>query len=247
MMSKKAPESYGQKKKEEEGNQIPIPKTIQESELNSNDVLCGRGGWVNSFPGNLQFRDILKRNKEAYIKAKKIGKMAIINDIIRTIRSMDPPGRFLAEDKVSDGWVDIGDTKALKKCGQAMRQTKREKVHLDEIKPQQPQPVRQTETKDTHQQTTSQTSIENTQQEKSFPGRCQDRVARAQESLDDILSSDGAARRRRFHELIGEPSCLPPPPALTPPPPIESGAENLTELSEELMKESLIMPSESKD
>lgn len=247
MMSKKAPESYERKKEEEEeGDQVPIAKpplvAIQESELSTNDVLCGRGGWVNSFPGNLQFREILKRNKEAYTKAKKKRKLAIVNKIIHTIRCMDPPGRFLAEDKEVDGWVDIGDAKAIKKCGQAIRQTKIEKIHLDEIKLQQPQ----TETRNTQQQTTNQTTIENNQQRQSLPERYQVQVARAQESVEDILSPDSAARRRRFHELVGEPSCLPPAPALTPPPPIKSGTENLTELSEELMKESLIIPSDSK-
>jgi hypothetical protein len=35
---------------------------------------------------------------------------------------MNPPGRFLKEDCSNLGWFDIGDTKAIKKAGQAMRE-----------------------------------------------------------------------------------------------------------------------------
>ena len=35
---------------------------------------------------------------------------------------MDPPGRFLKEDRGTGLWFDIGDAKAIKKTGQALRE-----------------------------------------------------------------------------------------------------------------------------
>mmetsp|Transcript_47616 Transcript_47616/g.53074 ORF Transcript_47616/g.53074 Transcript_47616/m.53074 type:complete len:116 (+) Transcript_47616:622-969(+) len=41
--------------------------------------------------------------------------------IVTTIRSMDPPGRFLKRDTATDKWFDIVDKKAIVKVGQAFR------------------------------------------------------------------------------------------------------------------------------
>ena len=89
---------------------------------NPNDVLSGRGGRINAHPGNVQFRTIIGSMKSTYLspKTRKLEKAHIANDIVRRIRRLDPPGRFLKEDK--DGtWWDIGDEKARKKAGQALR------------------------------------------------------------------------------------------------------------------------------
>mmetsp|Transcript_20790 Transcript_20790/g.59582 ORF Transcript_20790/g.59582 Transcript_20790/m.59582 type:complete len:689 (+) Transcript_20790:305-2371(+) len=90
---------------------------------NCNDVLSGRGGRINAHPGNVQFRTIIASMKSTYLspKTRKLEKAHIANDIVRRIRRLDPPGRFLKEDK--DGtWWDIGDEKARKKVGQALRE-----------------------------------------------------------------------------------------------------------------------------
>jgi hypothetical protein len=92
-------------------------------ELNPNDVLCGRGGRINCHPGNVQFRDLVHSSKKDYISkaTKKLEKAHIAADIVYEIRSRNPPGRFLKEDP--DGaWFDIGDHKAIKKVGQALRE-----------------------------------------------------------------------------------------------------------------------------
>ena len=93
------------------------------AEPNENDVLCGRGGRINAHEGNVQFRDIVNANKKEYLakSTKKLEKAHIAARIVEQIRSMDPPGRFLKEDP--DGmWFDIGDAKAIKKAGQALRE-----------------------------------------------------------------------------------------------------------------------------
>lgn len=90
---------------------------------NKNDVLCGRGGRINSHPGNIQFRQLAQVRKKDYISklTKKLDKAHIAAEIVRQIRSMDPPGHFLKEEQ--DGsWYEVGDVKAIKKAGQALRE-----------------------------------------------------------------------------------------------------------------------------
>lgn len=93
-------------------------------DINNNDVLAGRGGRINSHPGNIQFRELVHKHKHQYLsqQTKKLEKVKIANLIVQTIRNMDPPGRFLKEDNTSNCWVEIGDEKARKKAGQAMRE-----------------------------------------------------------------------------------------------------------------------------
>mmetsp|Transcript_17701 Transcript_17701/g.43636 ORF Transcript_17701/g.43636 Transcript_17701/m.43636 type:complete len:555 (+) Transcript_17701:1464-3128(+) len=91
---------------------------------NENDVLCGRGGRINSHAGNRQFREVIQSRKTAYLAptTKKLEKAHIAAAIVNDIRSMQPPGRFLKEDGKSGMWYDIGDAKAFKKTGQALRE-----------------------------------------------------------------------------------------------------------------------------
>ena len=102
----------------------PIPK----SELNKNDVLCGRGGCVNSYSGNVQFRSLVGQQevRDTYNQAKKKNKVKVAMRVVYKIRSMNPPGRFLEEDKNNKMyWIEIGDKKALEKVKQSMREIRR--------------------------------------------------------------------------------------------------------------------------
>lgn len=114
-----------------------------------NDVLSGRGGRINAHPGNIQYRKLVERHKPIYLNphTKKSEKQVIAANIVKEIRSMNPPGRFLKEivsvlkteegesnkdDKSSNTtstnnnsgrqWVDIGDDRAAQKTGQALRE-----------------------------------------------------------------------------------------------------------------------------
>jgi hypothetical protein len=93
-------------------------------EPNENDVLCGRGGRINSHGGNIQFRDVITAKKKEYLAptTKKLEKAHIAASIVNDIRGMDPQGRFLKEDRDTGLWFDIGDAKAIKKTGQALRE-----------------------------------------------------------------------------------------------------------------------------
>lgn len=104
---------------------------------NVNDVLSGRGGRINSHPGNVHFRALVHQHKHTYLSklTKKLDKVKIASKIVSTIRTMDPPGRFLKEDTKTHHWIEIGDEKARKKAGQAMREkadeTRKELEHTE--------------------------------------------------------------------------------------------------------------------
>ena len=88
-----------------------------------NDVLCGRGGSINSHPGNGRFRQLVEKRKRVYLTARfKREKRLIASSIVSEIRELNPPGRFLQQDKASGLWKDIGDEKARDKTSQALRE-----------------------------------------------------------------------------------------------------------------------------
>ena len=92
-------------------------------EPNDNDVLCGRGGRINAHTGNVRFRELVVARKPRYLApyTKKLEKAHIAAALVQEIRCRQPAGRFLKEDP--DGsWYDIGDAKAIKKVGQALRE-----------------------------------------------------------------------------------------------------------------------------
>jgi hypothetical protein len=93
-----------------------------------NDVLSGRGSQVNNHEGNIQFRAIVSEWKPAYNAANvaNLEKTHICAEIVARIRAMDPPGRFLQFNERKRAWLEIGDIKARKKAGQALRQKKSE-------------------------------------------------------------------------------------------------------------------------
>jgi len=91
---------------------------------NKNDVLSGRGGKINSHSGNVQFREMVKYHQAEYLSkdTKKLDKAKIAHKIVQEIRNMDPPGCFLRHDTKTNCWIEIGDARARKKTGQAMRE-----------------------------------------------------------------------------------------------------------------------------
>ncbi len=103
------------------------------------DVLCGRGGKINSHPGNVRFRSLVDDNRAIYldVNTKKADKARIASSIVANVRAYGANsssgggglgegggggGRFLKEDPISGMWIEIGDEKAVKKTGQALRE-----------------------------------------------------------------------------------------------------------------------------
>ena len=99
------------------------PDRVWVKEPHDNDVLCGRGGSINSHPGNERFRQLVEKRKRVYLTARfKREKRLIANSILSEIRTIDPPGRFLTRDTKTGTWYDIGDEKARDKTSQALRE-----------------------------------------------------------------------------------------------------------------------------
>jgi hypothetical protein len=115
---------------ESEGSSPVTPDTNCQSSHNGgvnepgpNDVLCGRGGSINSHAGNERYRQLVDKRKRVYLTARfKREKRLIASSIVSEIRTLDPPGRFLQQEKTSGLWKDIGDEKARDKTSQALRE-----------------------------------------------------------------------------------------------------------------------------
>lgn len=93
------------------GDEIP-PSTTPIDTPHCNDVLCGRGGVINEH--NQLFRKLVKERKREYLTLLWRGeKAAFAGGIVSEIRSLEPPGRFLAKDAASGKWFEIGDKKGI--------------------------------------------------------------------------------------------------------------------------------------
>lgn len=104
---------------------IPPNHTGPIQTVHPNDVLCGRGGYINAHSGNVYFRTLVNHYRPIYLSPTtgKKEKVKVAEQLITKVRMSDPPGRFLKESPNEKGvWFEIGDFKARKKAGQAMRE-----------------------------------------------------------------------------------------------------------------------------
>jgi len=121
------PQSSSIKKEAEDSSTsddvIPSDKEMSTANPHDNDVLCGRGGSINTHPGNETFRRFVERRKRIYLTARfKREKRLIASSVVKEIRELNPPGRFLSRDAKTGIWHDIGDEKARDKTSQALRE-----------------------------------------------------------------------------------------------------------------------------
>eukprot|EP00985_Skeletonema_marinoi_P034674 scaffold44531_cov153-Skeletonema_marinoi.AAC.2 len=86
----------------------------------SNDCLCGSGG-------NRKYLYLVEWKEEKYRNASHLGKGDVAMEVVDEWRKMDPPGRFLQQDKDSMLWSDIGDVKAKKKVTRSFAPSKSRK------------------------------------------------------------------------------------------------------------------------
>lgn len=108
---------------DEELKQKVEDDTMATFEPHQNDVLCGRGGSINSHIGNEHYRLLVNNVKRVYLTARfKREKRLVAVSIMQSIRRQNPPGRFLQRDAKTGVWHDIGDIKARDKCSQALRE-----------------------------------------------------------------------------------------------------------------------------
>mmetsp|Transcript_3424 Transcript_3424/g.5045 ORF Transcript_3424/g.5045 Transcript_3424/m.5045 type:complete len:564 (+) Transcript_3424:316-2007(+) len=113
-----ANESQQQHKRTE---QVPLVN-LQTSDINENDVLCGRAAEVINNSGNRRFRALTRYFRSIYATSSKPhDKNKISCAIVDAVRTANPPGRFLKKHATKDIWYDIGDRKAREKTSQTIR------------------------------------------------------------------------------------------------------------------------------
>jgi hypothetical protein len=90
------------------------------SDVNTYDVLCGRGGGTNSQVGNRRFRKLVQDFQPTYLLARRKEKPLLARTIVLIIRKRG--GRFLKKDDDSGEMFEVGDFKAEAKTSQALRE-----------------------------------------------------------------------------------------------------------------------------
>ena len=106
----------------------PSPSTIEPqplmgvAKIHNHDVLSGRGGNINVHAGNKYFRSLVATLKTEYVATPKPSKPMFAKLVVKQIRGLNPPGRFLKKDSSSGLWNDVGEKKALDKTRQALRE-----------------------------------------------------------------------------------------------------------------------------
>jgi hypothetical protein len=90
------------------------------NDVNTYDVLCGRGGGTNSQIGNRRFRKLVQEFQPTYLLARRKEKPLLARTIVLIIRKRG--GRFLRKDEDTGALYEVGDTKAEAKTSQALRE-----------------------------------------------------------------------------------------------------------------------------
>lgn len=92
----------------------------------AHDVLCGRGGGINSHVGNRVFRDwVAERRLDYNLASSKADKARVAKEVMNRVTIQDPPGRFLQRDPTSgigSWWIEVSEEKAMAKTSQALRE-----------------------------------------------------------------------------------------------------------------------------
>lgn len=90
------------------------------------DVLCGRGGGINSHVGNRIFRDwVADRRLDYNLASSKADKARVAKEVMNQVTMQNPPGRFLQRDAtggIGSWWIEITEEKAMAKTSQALRE-----------------------------------------------------------------------------------------------------------------------------
>jgi len=90
------------------------------AEVNTYDVLLGRGGGTNSQIGNRKFRKLVQDFQQIYLTARRKEKPLLARTIVLIIRKRG--GRFLKKDDETGRLFEVGDSKAEAKTSQALRE-----------------------------------------------------------------------------------------------------------------------------
>lgn len=132
---------------------VPVPQQPSGAPIvvHDNDVLSGRGVIIAEHPGNKRYRALISTHYdkdycETYTTSEK---RAVAENIIKHIRELDPPGRFLQRDGnckkvrgLAGPWEVINHDAVVKKVCQGLRDCNRQdrKGYANGV--QQPEDVR---------------------------------------------------------------------------------------------------------
>lgn len=83
-----------------------------------NDVLMGRGGKNNLHSGNERLREFARRRCEDYRRATKKIKSDISRELVRLMRELDPPARYVAKYVRVMAWLSLDTNKTHSKISQ---------------------------------------------------------------------------------------------------------------------------------
>lgn len=91
------------------------------SYAHSMDVIYGRGNHLKAHPGNVYYRSLVDSLKEYYATFTKDKKKIVSELIYESIKTQDPPGKFLAEshDRL---YTELDMVDAVKKISQCFRE-----------------------------------------------------------------------------------------------------------------------------
>ncbi len=70
--------------------------------------------------GNVMLRRLVNQNLAKYYNESS-EKAKLISEIMVTIKSFDPPGRFMSQNKKTGVWEEVQDIKSQHKVAQAFR------------------------------------------------------------------------------------------------------------------------------
>ena len=86
----------------------------------NNDCLFGRDTWINNYPGNKRYQQIIEENRLIYQVISKNEKKTLRLKIVNDWRAQG--GRFLKLNSQTKMWEDIGDDKAQQYISLALRE-----------------------------------------------------------------------------------------------------------------------------
>jgi len=98
---------------------------LKYEELEETDVLSGRGGSINTYPGNVEFQKLIKAHRSEYKNSRLGSKKQVAQKVVAMIR--EKQGRFLKRDEKSKLWFEVDDAEAIKKTGNALREERKGK------------------------------------------------------------------------------------------------------------------------
>ena len=93
----------------------------------SRDVIMGRGKRVSEWPGNVFFRQVVSKHRQAYAEATRNQKVQVAVTVIKEIHKHK--GRFMAEE-ANGSWAEIVNQRAIEKCCQALREKANDPIPL---------------------------------------------------------------------------------------------------------------------